>query len=240
MKQFQFNLAFIILTFSLYFGTAQEWNTLKTYQKETGNLTLHEGNWLKKDRKRSTLIWQEANIFNLTLEKGNKNYKSISQIRDFYLWFDTVIKKQGHELNGVGVAAVAAGQLSKIDSGFIRFFIIRNKEVVDFVNDGSLLVFEFSFPLLQDLYNSDDLIKGEDAKNWSLKYGLQEQCEILEPLYSKLSDKAVIKLSKMAKGKGVFILGVPKALRFEGDIKNCENRFNHALHKLLPYYLDNL
>lgn len=81
---------------------------------------------------------------------------------------------------------------------------------------------------------------GEEARNLSLKTGLQEQCEILEPLYTKLSDKAIFRLSKMAKGKGIFKLGVPKALRFEGPIKNCENRFNHAVNKLLPYYLDKL
>ena len=85
------------------------------------------------------------------MEKGNLKYKSISEIRDFYSWFDTEIRKQGHEVNGVGVAAVAASQLSKLDNGFIRFFIVRNKEIVDFINDGSFVVFEFSF--LPSLYS---------------------------------------------------------------------------------------
>jgi hypothetical protein len=239
-KQFKAVLFLFLFSFGFNLGTTQEWKNLKAYQKESGNLNLKEGNWLKKDRKQNTLIWQNANSYNLNLEKGNLKYKSISEIRDFYSWFDTEIRKQGHEVNGVGVAAVAASQLSKLDNGFIRFFIVRNKEIVDFINDGSFVVFEFSFPLLQDLYNSDDLLKGEEAKNWSLKTGLQEQCEILEPLYNKLSDKALFRLSKMAKGKGIFKLGIPKALRFEGAINNCENRFNHAVNKLLPYYIENL
>jgi len=29
-------------------------------------------------------------------------------VRDFYLWFDDERKKQGHEINAIGVAAVVA------------------------------------------------------------------------------------------------------------------------------------
>ena len=216
---------------------SQEWNSLRSYQKETGFNLLQEGCWLKGDRKQQTLVWKQANLFNLSIENGNQKYQSISQIRDFYIWFDAERKKQGHEILGVGIAAIAAKQLSKLDSGFIRFFVVRNHEVVEFANKGSHKVFEFGFPLMKDVYFLDELITGKNAKNWSLKYGKIEQCEILEPLYKQLSTKALSRLEKMARGKGIFNLGVPKRLKYVGNIEDCQTRFEHGLYKLKPYYL---
>ncbi|WP_456379275.1 hypothetical protein [Lutibacter sp.] len=228
----------IVLTlFVLEYSNAQEWKTLKAYQIETGNPILQNGCWLKKDRKKRTEVWNNANIFNLSLANGHLKYNSISQIRDFYYWFDAERKKQGHEITGVGIATIAANQLSKMDNFFIRFFIVRNKEVVLFANNGSKKVFEFGFSLLKKIYFSKEILKGEKAKLWDLKHGEIEQCEILEPLYHKLSSKAISRLEKMAKGKGIFNLGVPKQLKYEGKIDNCHARFAHGITKLLPYYL---
>ncbi len=234
----------ILFLLSIAFNTnhaySQEWNSLKSYQKETGFTLLQEGCWLKRDRRQQTLVWKQANLYNLYVKKGNEKYQSISQIRDFYLWFDAERKRQGHKINGVGVAAIAAEQLSKLDSGFIRFFVVRNKEVIEFANEGSDKVLAFAFPLMKDVYFSDKLILGDEAKNWSLKYGKLEQCKVLEPLYQQLSPKALTRLEKMAKGKGIFRLGVPKALKYVGSIKDCQTRFEHGLNKLLPYYLRKL
>ena len=211
------------------FVFAQEWKNLRLYKKETGYLSLQDGCWLKKDRKKQTEIWETANLFNLSTKNGYLKYQTISQMRDFYLWFDFERKKEGHEIVGVGVAAVVADQLSKLDNGFIRFFVVRNQEVVKFVNEGSDLVFEFAFPLLKEVYYSKKIIKGEDAKKWSLKNGKIEQCQILEPLYENLSPKALNKLTRMAEGKGLYSLGVPKNLRYVGNIEDCQTRFDHAI-----------
>jgi len=227
----------LLISLNTSFVFSQEWKNLTTYQKKTGNSRLQDGCWLKKDRKRKNEVWNQANKFNLSKENANRKYKTIRQIRDFYLWFDLERKKQGHEIKWIGIAGIAAGQLSKLDVGLIRLFIVRNKEVVKFANDGSEQVFEFAFPLLHKVYFSNELIKGEDAVNWSLKYAKIEQCEILTPLYKNLSPRALHKLSRMAKGKGIFKLGVPKILRFEGSIEDCETRIDHASNKMLSYYL---
>lgn len=216
---------------------AQEWKSLKAYQKETGNTILNDGCWLKNDRKRQNNVWQQANVFNLNLEKGNLKYTSISQIRDFYKWFDAERIKQGHKINGVGIASIAATQLSNMDSGFIRFFIVRNKEIVQFANNGSQKVLEFAFPILNNVYFSKEIIVGEKAKKWDIKNGTFEQCQVLEPLYKKLSDKALHRLEKIAKGQGIFNLAVPEELKFEGDISDCQTRFEHGKNRILPYYL---
>lgn len=218
-------------------ATAQEWKNLKLYQKETGNTELQEGCWLKKDRKNQTTIWTQANKYNLNEDNGFQKYENISQIRDFYIWFDKQRQEQGHEIQWFGIASVVSKQLSNLDSGFIRFFIIRNKEVVHFGQEGSKKVFEYAFPKMKFIYFSETIIKGKEAENWSSEYGMKEQCEVLEPLYENLSPKALSKLDRMAKGKGIYYFGVPKELRYEGSIEKCDVRYEHGIKKVLTYYL---
>ena len=182
---------------------AQEWKSLRSYQKETGNSTLQSGCWLKHDRLKQTEVWERANLFNLQSDSGNLKYKTICQIRDFYRWFDLERQKQGHEILWIGIAALAAEQLSNLDNGFIRFFIVRDKEIVRFANEGSKKVFKFAFPLLNRVYSSHEPIKGTNAENWMREYGMNEQCLILDPLYKNLSVEATKKLERMAKGKGI-------------------------------------
>ncbi len=216
---------------------AQEWKNLKSYQKETGNKALEAGCWLKKDRIKHSDIWNEANKFNLSQKNGDEKYSSITQIRDFYFWFDSERIKQGHEIKWIGIAGIAASQLCKIDIGIIRFLLVRNPEIVKFANDGSKKVLQFAFPLLKELYFSDTIIKGKAAKEWEVFYGKQEQCEILQPIYNELSPKALKKLERMAKGKGLFCFGVPKQLKYKGKIEACEARYEHGVNELIPFYL---
>ena len=106
-----------------------------------------------------------------------------------------------------------------------------------FANDGSRLVFEFAFPLLKEVYYSKEIIKGKEADNWDLEYGQIEQCNILDPLYKKLSPDALHKLDRMACGKGLYRLGVPKELKYSGSIEDCQTRFEHGINIMIPFYL---
>ena len=216
---------------------SQEWKNLKLYQKETGNINLHDGCWLKINRKNNDEIWKKANLFNLSIDNGNIKYKTISQIRDFYRWFDFEREKQGHEIKWIGITVTVTDQLSKLDCGFIRSFIVSDQDVLLFANEGSKKVFEFAFPQLRTVYFSKELIKGETANFWDSEYGMKEQCLVLEPLYQKLSKKALRKLDRMAKGKGIFALAVPKELKYVGSIEDCKVRFEHGINKVLPFNL---
>lgn len=224
-----------ILCFQLTYS--QEWRNLRQYKKATGVDTLTKGAWLKKDRRKNTETWQQANVYNLSIDNGDLNYKSIRQIRDFYLWFDAERKQQGHDIHMVGIVAIVAGQLANFDSYFIRTFLVRNKEVVWFGNEGSKQVLAYAFPLLKDVYFSKDLLKGQDARDWDLNYIKIEQCDIVEPLYKQLSPKALKKLERIAKGKGLFTFGIKNELKYEGDITNCTSRHQHAFSRIQPYYL---
>lgn len=200
-------------------------------------MSLQDGCWLKKNRKSNDEIWKQANLFNLGTENGNVKYSSISQIRDFYIWFDAEREKLGHEIKWIGITVTVTDQLSKLDCGFIRSFIVSDNEVLSFANEGSKKVFEFAFPQLRKVYFSKEIIKGPNANSWDSEYGMKEQCLILEPLYQKLSKKALRKLDKMAKGKGVFVFGVPKDLKYVGSIEDCKVRFEHGANKVLPFIL---
>lgn len=214
---------------------SQEWKNLRAYKKETGFSALQNGCWLKKDRKRNLSVWQEANYFNLGVPNGNEKYKSIRQIRDFYTFFNEVRMQKGYNIKWLGIASVAAGQLAKMENDFLRIVIVRNKELVAFAHKGSENVFAYAFHKVHEVYTSKLIITGEEALIWDEKYGMMEQCEILEPLYDQLSAKAIKRLDRMAKGKGIFRFGVPKKLRFEGNILNCKDRYEHGKNKLIPY-----
>ena len=215
---------------------AQEWKTLKAYRKATGNSALAEGCWLKKHRKKKTGTWLQANKYNLGLENGYLKYKTIEQIRDFYLWFDTERKQQGHEIQWFGVTAIVENEFSKLDSWFIRTFIVRNKEIVTFAREGSIKVFEYSFPQMRSIRSGKELLKGKDAESWDIQHGTGEQCKILEPLYNKLSPRAFRKLDHIARRKGIYSIGIPKGLQYNGKLDDCKDRVTYALKKLIPLY----
>lgn len=228
-------LLFIVLV-STNRALSQEWNSLKSYQAETKETVLQQGCWLRKDRTNCTVTWCEANKYNLNAENGSGKYKTICQKRDFYKWFDAERKRKGHEIKWIGYAVIAANQLSMLDNGFICFFLVRDHEVVNFANEGAEKVFTFAFSQLKPIYFSNEIIIGKDAENWDVNYGTTEQCVILEPLYQHLSPKASRKLERMAKGKGIYRLGVPEKIKYEGDIDDCNARFLHGIHKLQTYY----
>ena len=175
----------------------------------------------------------------MAIDNGNQKYKTIKQIRDFYRWFDIEREKLEHEIKIIGIAAIVAGQLSNLDNYFIRTFIIRNKEVVWFGNEGSKQVLKYAFPLLKEVYFSNEILKGRKAENWDRKYIKTEQCQIVESVYKQLSSKAMHKLERLAKGKGIYSVKVTNKLKFEGDIRDCKTRYEHVFSKLNAYYLDN-
>ncbi|MDA3890858.1 MAG: hypothetical protein PF517_04250 [Salinivirgaceae bacterium] len=232
MKLFSVTLILIVFMLTI---SAQEWKNLKTYQKATSNNELIEGNWLQKDRKQQSEKWQQACKYNIANENGFQKYHSIKQIRDFYLFFDAERRIQGHEVKWGGIAAIAANQLCLLENDFIRIFIVHNKEIVNFAHEGSEKVFKYAFPRLKKVFFSPTAITGEDALKWDVNHGMIEQCEILTPIYANLSQKSLNRLEKMAKGKGIYTIGVPKKLKYKGEINDCQARFEHGMTKLVHY-----
>lgn len=227
----------LLLVVSASLSRAQEYSSMRHYENETEMSELAKGCWLKKDRLKNSDTWKDANRHNLAIENADNKYTTPEQIRDFYVWFDACRIEQGHEIRWIGLASIAAGQLARVENGFLRTFIVRNKEVVNFVREGCREVFAYSFPKMRTVFFSGIPITGSAATAWDEEHGLKEQCEILDDTYTKLSAKALKRLNKMARGKGIFRLGVTKQLRYDGDLLDCQKRFEHGVDKLLPYYL---
>ena len=227
-------MAFLIPNHSI----SQEWKSLAKYKVETNKQKICSGCWLKKDRKRSTKVWQEANKYNLTLSSkvAVNKYRTISERRDFYKWFDMERKKIGHDIQWTGVAAIVAGQFAHLDSWFIRTFIILDSNVINFANEGNKAIFDDVYPFLQNVYFGDTLIKGNGAINWDSTYIDREQCKVVEPIYQKQKLQTLCKISNMAKGKGFFSFGVPYRIRFQGNVMDCLIRRKHGIYRLIPYY----
>ena len=232
MKRIILILLIIIKVVNL---SAQEWKNLRSYQNATGNEVLISGNWLKKDRKRNTEIWKKANQYNLS--NGNTAaYTTIKQRRDFYKWFDEWRLEKGHEIEWVGVAAIVAGQFANTENWFVQKIIIRNQDIIDFAANGNQTILNDATSFISKVYFSDTLLINEVAEVWDSTYGYREQCLIIQPFYEKQDTKAVSKLRKMAKGKGIFLFVVPKSIRFKGDIESCEDRFKHGKNILPIFY----
>jgi hypothetical protein len=205
---------------------------MKELKKETGLSTLTASDWLKSDRKNNTQVWQNANMFNLTKQLPSE-YETIIQKRDFYEWLYKNIENKGHEVIWPKMAHYISKKL-RLTKVF-PFNVFTRKEVKDYAYIGSETVFNSAFIILGELYNSDEVLKNDNAKEWDASILYKEQYLWLEEIYSDVDSKTLKIINKMAQGKGFYKLLVPKAIRFNGDITKADTRYNYALETLRPY-----
>ena len=209
-------------------------NKGKTWEKGRG-----QGDWLKSDRTENTDLWKNANVFNLKQEKGFEEYTSISQRTDFYQWFQTTTEQQGSNTKWAGAATIVARQMAQVEDPLTAWVV--GKDVVNFANAGNKAIFNDVFGDLRGLYNkgaSGSPLKGEAAKLWDANILYKEQFVIVQPIYQKQNAATIMELSKMAKGEGIYGLGYlfQEELKFEGNILNPQDRYNHGMNKVVPYY----
>lgn len=224
------------LLFAISFSSeAKEWKNLKAYQKVSLNEKLPPSDWLKSDRKQNTLVWQNANTYNLTNNKPEE-YKTIIQRRDFYTWFNAQIKAKGHEVVWPKMAYFISHKLRLIES--FPHNIFTSKALKGYANKGSETVFNNAFSLLEQLWASQTILKGDAALQWDESILKKEQYIWIEDIYKTMDKSTVKKIERMAKGKFLYGLVVPNAIRFEGDISKAEDRFQYAMNTLRVYCKD--
>ena len=224
-------IIFFIVTFN-YTLSAKEWKSLRVYKNETQQELLPPSDWLKRDRTRNTLVWQEANVFNL---KNNlpQEYKSISQRRDFYKWFMNELKKKKHEVVWVKMAHFISKKLRLIE--VFPYSIFSKKDIKTYVKQGSRAVFNHVFIELQKLYNTRSVLKTEKALEWDKRILKKEQYEWIDSIYKTMDANNLNILERIAKGKFLYGLVVPKAIRFKGNLSKAEIRYDYAIKVLKPY-----
>lgn len=228
-------MRWIILFSITIFNTtvwAKEWKSLKHFQKETQKKALSSSDWLKKDRLKNTLTWQNANHYNLN-NTLSKEYINIVQRRDFYFWLYTELEKKGHDILWVKMAHFISKKMYLLE--VFPYSIFSKKNIKGYANQGSETVFNNVFSALKALYINPDILTGNEALDWDISILRQEQFIWIDSIYKTIDTKSLKTLERIAKGKFLYGLVVPKPVRFNGKLLDAQSRYDYALEVLKPY-----
>ena len=215
-----------------FIGMAKEWKSLKAYQKETQLTDLQPQDWLRSDRTRNTAIWMSANLYNLTNNRP-QDYVTIKQRKDFFKWLNIELKAKGHEVVWPSMAYYISNKLRLLEC--FPYEMLTKRQMKAYAKAGSEAVFVNAFETLNDLFHSEEVLKRKAAVDWDKAILQEEQFVWIEAIYQTIDEKSLQQIERIAKGKSVYGLFVPKAIRFEGDISIAEDRYNYALNKLRSY-----
>jgi len=227
-------LLFCLLTVNIC--EAREWKNKTELKRTTGQDDLPNGDWLRKDRKKNTDIWSDANRYNMSSNQGDVCYTSFAQKRDFYYWLDTELQNRGSDVRWPGVAYIVTRRLRYLDSRFVQKIIIRDKAFIDFVEKCNNLILTNIYLDLRALYNREEALTGSEARHWDSTLTYKEQCTIVDTVYDMQPRRIVEKLNRMAHGKGIYKLVMPRKLRINKNISDCENRCAYGLNIISRYY----
>lgn len=233
MKLFLYLLVFSITTL----GYSKEYKNLKDYQTKSGNLDLKASDWLRKDRKNNTLVWQEANIYNLE-NNLPLEYQTIKQRTSFYLWLFKTLDKKHMRVVWPKMAYFISHKLESTQS--FPFNIFTRKEVKLYAVRGSETVFIKAFETIKTLYFLKETVTEKEAFAWDEALIREEQYVWLQDIYNQIDAKTLKTIDKMAKGKCIYKIMVPKEVAFSGDLSSKENRYDYALNILRVYCEKNI
>ena len=217
--------------------SAKEYKSLRQYQKATHNSTLSPSDWLYSDRRHNTLVWQQANVFNLANNRP-KEYRTIAERRDFYAWIDHEFQKMGHEVNWQKMAYFVSSKMRLVQ--IFPHCVFAFNKVKLYAYQGSEVVFNNAFEKLISLFNSKEILKGNEALKWDEMILHFEQFIWVESVYKSIDDRSLKQIRRMTSGKFWYALAVPKKLRFENDISKPEERYRYGLTILRPYCINHL
>jgi hypothetical protein len=226
------HLLYFLVFLAIQISYAKEWKNLKTYQLETGKKELQASDWLHSDRKNNTLVWQQANRYNLQ-NNFPLEYQSIKERTDFYSWLLTVLNEKESEVVWPKMAYFISNKLENIKS--FPFNIFTGKDVKIYATKGSETVFVKAFEKMSALYFSGSVLKSDDALAWDKAIIYEEQYVWLQEIYKDIDEKTLKTIDKMAKGKCIYRFMVPKEIEFTGDLSDADSRYNYALNILRDY-----
>ncbi len=226
------------LVFSISFSvSAKEWQSLRQYQKATHKITLSPSDWLFSDRKYNTLIWQNANAYNLANHKPDE-YQTIVERHDFYEWIDREFQKIGHEVIWQKMAYFVSSKMRLVQ--IFPHCVFALKMVKLYAYQGSEVVFNNAFEKLKILFNSNEILKGNEALVWDEMMLHFEQFIWVDSVYKTIDARSLKQIRRMTGGKFWYALAVPKELRFKNDISKPEERYRYGLTILRPYCVNYL
>lgn len=123
--------------------------------------------------------------------------------------------------------------MSKLDNPMVAWWV--GDDVVKFGNAGNTAIFNDVFDNLDNLYNGP-VLKGSAAASWDAKALHHEQFDVVQPIYAMQSAETIKILTNMATGSYLYGLGVTGPLRFQGDLMNPQDRYNHGATKVVDFF----
>ncbi|MGJ5641239.1 Insecticidal toxin complex protein [Formosa sp. S-31] len=211
---------------------AKEWQSLKAYQKATKQEHLAQGDWLKRDRIQNNGLYNNANRYNL-LHNCPEEYPTVKQRYYFYNWLQGELHDKKVDVNWVKMARFISKKLSYVSAFPYKWFV--RKSTIYYSNLGSEVAFSKAFGYLNALYSRSEVPDSETCLKWDLAMLEREQYNWVESVYQKMDESSLKQIERIAKGKSVYRLFIPKALEFKGNLSNPDDRYNYALETLLPY-----
>jgi len=210
----------------------KEWKSLKAYKKVTHKDSLSPSDWLKKDRKQNTIVWQKANAYNLS-KNLYKEYETIIQRRDFYSWIHSDLKQKGHEVLWPAMAYFISNKLRLVNT--FPYGLFTKKSIKLYSKKGSEMAFDNAFVTLAELYASKTILTGKQALKWDEALLYKEQYFWVESIYKTIDSRSLKTIERISKGKFLYGLALPKSIRFKGDISNAKTRYDYAVNTLRNY-----
>lgn len=227
MKKFS-ALVFALLAFTSLI--AKEYPTKKDLFENTGNAEVNKRNWTHADRENESEEWKESCLFNFSYATGFMEYKTMDQREDFLEWLSLELKRKGHEVKWVDLVLTVTDLIEPAAKG--------NSLVSLNANLGNKIVFDSSFSRLQTLFRMEKGLKGADAKAWDDEMIVFEQEQLIQPIFNRMDIVTLEKVTKMAKGEGLYSLVTKDRLNFPGDLRSSTDRINYAQQILLPYVIE--
>lgn len=169
-------------------------------------------------------------MFNFSYATGFMEYKTMDQREDFLEWLSLELKRKGHEVKWVDLVLTVTDLIEPAAKG--------NSLVSLNANLGNKIVFDSSFSRLQTLFRMEKGLKGADAKAWDDEMIVFEQEQLIQPIFNRMDIVTLEKVTKMAKGEGLYSLVTKDRLNFPGDLRSSTDRINYAQQILLPYVIE--
>jgi len=117
----------------------------------------------------------------------------------------------------------------------LPYSMFSNKKIKHYASQGSHIVFDNAFTELRKLFYSSKAMAADEALVWDRLILKEEQYHWVENIYKTIDVKSLKKLERIAKGKFLYGLLMPKQVKFKGNLFNAQTRYNYALEVLRPY-----
>jgi hypothetical protein len=212
--------------------------------------------WSFADRDGFTERWNRANVLNLMRgASGAAEYQSIAQRTAFYNWFDQIREVQGHEVLWPGAAWIVASMVRNLDDPTRTAVMTLRRaatgrfqdstRLIEFGRAGNKAIFDDAFARLKELFERGlrgQKLTGAEALAWDQMMVRREQFDVVHPVYQRFcaNDPGLAQeIADLAAGSDLFGAGgvaIGNALDFKGDIMKAQDRYNHGVNVVVPFY----